>query len=104
MISRRTIFSFLFMLLLFLCIRAYVINHRDNCDRYEAGDRSVPASEFVHTGTRIVAMPCGEWMPRQPIGVQLASLADFAIVAVFVLSVWGDWKRWAERRRAGILF
>jgi hypothetical protein len=46
-----------------------------------------------------VEMPCNFWLPRQPIGVQMVCLLDFAAGVVFLLSAAVDWTRWGERRK-----
>jgi len=99
MISRKTIFSLVLALLIFLGIRTWTIGHRDDCDRLGLNNAK-PATVNVESGTRTVEMPCNLWLPRQPVWVQGVCLLDGAVGAVFVLSLWGDWVRW-RRRRAG---
>jgi hypothetical protein len=99
MIARKTIFSLVLALLIFGGIRARVAEHRDNCDRYMAGDRTVPASEYVEEGTRTVEVPCNAWLQRQPLWMQLVCMLDFAVIVVFVLNAVADILRWRRARR-----
>ena len=90
MISRRTIFTFVVMLLIPLGLRAWTATHIDNCERVIAPGRTLPTSVYVESGTRTVEVPCSEWLPRQPLWVQLLCLVELAIAMVFLLSVWRD--------------
>jgi hypothetical protein len=98
MIARRTIFSLILALLIFLGIRLWTLNHHDPCQSYLPG-HILPQSVMVESGTRSVEMPCNWWLPRQPDLVQLTCLLDLAAIVVFLLSVWRDINRWRERRR-----
>jgi len=98
-ISRSTIVSLMIALMIVLALRAWLIEHRDNCDRYMAGDRTVPPSEYIESGTRTVEVPCNQWLLRQPAGVQTVCLLELTVVVVFALSVWRDVARWKENRR-----
>jgi hypothetical protein len=99
-ISRRTIFSLLLALIIVVVLRAWLIDHRDNCDRYMAGDRTVPPSEYIESGTRTVEVPCNEWLLRQPAWVQGVCLLDLTVLVVFALSGWQDAaRRYRLRRR-----
>ena len=99
MISRRTIFSLLLALLILCGLRLWVINHRDDCDRAANHMGQMPASVMVESGDRLVEMPCNVWIPRQPMGVQLACLLDLTVGVVFLLSVCDDWVRTRARRQ-----
>ncbi len=99
MISRRTIISLFLVAIIFLGIRVWMLGHRDDCERPVGTDHALPKSVYVESGTRLVEMPCDEWLPRQPVGVQLACLGDRAVGVVMVLSVAMDWRKWRERRR-----
>ena len=99
MISRRTIFSLLLALMIVAVLRVWLIEHPDNCDRYMAGDRTVPPSEYIESGTRTVEVPCNQWLFRQPAWVQCICLLDLTVLVVFVLSVWQDVARWRDRRK-----
>jgi hypothetical protein len=91
-ISRRTIFSFVFAALLALGLKAWAMQHRDDCDR--AADSPRPhQTVYVESGTRTVEMPCNFWLPRQPLWVQFASLFNMAIAAIFLLSACVDWNK-----------
>jgi hypothetical protein len=98
-ISRRTIFSLLLALMIFAVLRAWLIDHRDNCDRYMTGDRTFPSSEYIESGTRTVEVPCDQWLLRQPAWVQAVCLLDLTVLVVFALSVWQDLARWNRLRR-----
>jgi len=98
MISRRTIFSLLLAILICLCIRLWIMNHRDPCDSYMPG-HVLPQTVMVESGSRTVEMSCSQWLPRQPDLIQLSCLLDLTVVIVFLLSMWRDVNRWRERRR-----
>jgi hypothetical protein len=76
MISRRTIFSLVLALLIFFAIRAWWVQHPDNCQRYLAGDKSFPPVQYVKSGSYMIPMDCRWWLPRQPTLVQAACLLD----------------------------
>jgi len=97
-ISRTTLFSLLLGLLLASGIRLWAVGHRDDCDRYMAGETKLPASQWVVSGTRTIEVPCNDWVLRQPMAVQLLCLADLVLIVVFVLHGLGDARRWFERR------
>jgi hypothetical protein len=98
-ISRRTIFSLLLALMILLCLRAWLIQHPDNCDRYMAGDRTVPSSVYIQMGGRRAEVPCEDWLLRKPAGVQAVCLLDAVVAVVFLLGVWGDIVRRNHTRR-----
>jgi hypothetical protein len=98
MISRRTIFSLLLAIMIFLGIRLWIMNHRDPCDAYLPG-HVLPATVYVESGTRTVEVPCDWWLPRQPDWLQLTCLLDLAAMVVFGLSVWRDIRRRSDLGR-----
>jgi hypothetical protein len=83
-------------LLLGVGLKVWAEEHRDDCDRYVEGDRRVPDSMYVKSGTRTVMVPCSLWVMRQPVGVQAAWLAEEAAVLVAVGLLVGDWRRERE--------
>ncbi len=101
MISRRTISLLLLALLVFAGLRVWVLRQSDPCDRYLQGDLRFPASEYVEEGTRTVEVPCNQWLPRQPLSVQLVCLLEAAAVLSFAWSAAGDVVRNARRKRYG---
>ncbi len=90
MISRQTIFSLLVALLLGGGMYAWTLEHRDDCARYLGGDKTVPSSEQVESGTRTIVVPCNVWIPRQSLAMQTLALAELCVFVVFVLSAWTD--------------
>ena len=98
MISRVTLFSLLLGLMLATGIRYWSDGLRDNCARYMAGDKSLPASEWVVSGTRTIEVPCSDWIMRQPMRVQLLCLLDLVLAVVFVLNALADLRDWLEIR------
>jgi len=99
MISRVTIFSLLFGLLLATGIWMRDMQQTDNCSRYMAGDKSLPASEYVISGSRTVVVPCGDWLARQPVWVQVLCLLEMVLGVVFVLNALSDLSGWLKMRR-----
>ena len=99
-----TIFSLLLALLLGVGMRLWGIGRGDTCAQYLAGDAKAPPTEVVATGTRTIVVPCEEWLPRQPVTVQVLCLVDLILAAVFVVRGLGDarggFQAW-RRRRAG---
>jgi hypothetical protein len=98
-ISRVTIFSLLLGLMLGIGIRYWSHEQRDACSAYLAGDKYAQSSEYVTSGTRMIAVPCRDWIMRQPMRVQLLCLADLSLVVVFVLNVAGDMRDGLAMRR-----
>jgi hypothetical protein len=98
-ISRITLFSFLMALLLGVGIRQWTDAQRDDCARYLAGDLTAPASELVVMGSRTVVVPCNQWLPRQPVKVQMLCLLDFVLAVGFVLNALHDLRGWLQSRR-----
>jgi hypothetical protein len=99
MISRVTLFSLLLGLMLGAGIRLWYMRQRDDCALYLAGDKSVPASEYVVSGTRMIEVPCNDWFMRQPMRIQVLCLVDLAIAVIFVLNALSDLREWLESRR-----
>ena len=101
-ISRVTLFSFLLALLLAVGIRMWTDAQRDDCARYLAGDATAPASELVVMGSRTVVVSCNQWLPRQPVKVQMLCLLELVLAAVFLMNALHDLHGWLQRsRRAG---
>jgi hypothetical protein len=100
MISRVTLFSFLFCLLLGVGIRRWSLTHPDNCDRYLAGEKKLPPREYVISGTRQIAVPCNQWLIRQPERVQILCLADLLLAATFAVNAVGDLQSTRRARAA----
>ena len=100
-ISRVTLFSLLLALLLGVGIWRWNVGHSDDCARYLAGEKTLPRSQIVVSGTRTLVVPCEYWLPRQPEKVQFLCLLDFALVAVFAVNGLVDLRGWFERRRRG---
>jgi hypothetical protein len=98
MISRLTLFSLLFGLMLGLGIFTYSQGQRDRCSTYPAGG-AAPRSEFVITGERQIEVPCSEWFLRQPLAVQILVIADFLLGFVFAVNALADLRRWVQWRR-----
>jgi hypothetical protein len=99
MISRVTIFSLLLSLMLAIGIYFWSSGRRDACAAYLAGDSAAQSSEYVASGSRMIAVPCRDWTMRQPLRVQLLCLADLGLVIVFVLDAAGDLRDWLAARR-----
>jgi hypothetical protein len=98
-ISRVTLFSLLLALILGAGIRLWDAQQRDNCSLYMAGDRTVPASEMVISGTRQIEVPCSDWIMRQPLRVQVLCLLDLVLGVVFFFNALADLQRWLQSRR-----
>lgn len=90
MISRATVWLLIVTLLIPSGIAVWSTGHRDSCSRFLAGDSSRPATVLVETAGRMVAVPCSEWLPRQPLTVQLLCLAEIVALLMLVLNGFGD--------------
>lgn len=90
MISRVTLYTLLAAVLLGLGIRTWSAGQPDVCAPYLAGDLQAPATEVVEAGTRLVEVPCTQWLERQPLRVQVWCLADGVLAAVFLLNAGVD--------------
>jgi hypothetical protein len=99
MISRVTLFSLLLGLMLATGIWMWTNAHPDDCVRQTAPDGSMPASEWVVSGTRQIEVPCNDWTMRQPLAVQVLCLLDLLLAVVFVLNVLLDLQGWSAMRR-----
>jgi hypothetical protein len=99
MISRVTIFSLLFGLLLATGIWMRDMQQTDNCSRYMAGNKSLPASEWVVSGSHMVEVQCSDWLARQPVWVQVLCLLEMVLGVVFVLNALSDLSGWLKMRR-----
>jgi hypothetical protein len=73
--------------------------HPDNCARFAAPDGTMPASEWVVSGTREIEVPCSDWPMRQPLTIQILCLLDLLIAVVFVLNALQDLQGWLRMRR-----
>jgi hypothetical protein len=93
------LYSLLFGLMLGLGIRLWDAQQRDDCALYNAGDRSVPASVMVISGSRQIEVPCNDWIMRQPLKVQLLCLVDLIIGVVFFFNALSDLQQWLRMRR-----
>ncbi len=65
MISRKTLYSFLFALLLAGCIKAYTLRLISPCDAYLSGQTQAPASLIVNQQGRAYEVPCNQWFLRR---------------------------------------
>jgi hypothetical protein len=72
---------------------------RDACAVYLAGDKAAQSSEYVASGSRMIAVPCRDWTMRQPLRVQLLCLANLGLAIVFLLNAAGDLRDWLAARR-----
>jgi hypothetical protein len=98
-ISRVTLFSLLLALLLWAGIALRNARQKDECTRYLAGDSSAPATQTVVTGTRVIEVPCTDWMDRQPQSVLLLCLIDVLLLVMFALNAATDVRRWVQVRQ-----
>jgi hypothetical protein len=99
MISRVTLFSLLLGLMLATGIWMWTGAHPDNCARLAAPDGTMPASEWVVSGTRQIEVRCSDWSMRQPLTVQILCLLDLLLAVVFVLNALLDLQGWFAMRR-----
>jgi hypothetical protein len=100
-LSRVTIFSLLFALLLGLAIWSHTQARRDDCSSYLAGDKRAPSSEYVVSGSHTVVVPCNQWLPRQPVRVQVLCLLDLLTVVVFAFNLLQDLRGSVKNRMPG---
>lgn len=99
MISRVTLFSLLLGLLLASGIWMWTSGHPDQCARAAAPDGSMPASEYVVSGTRQIVVPCNDWFMRQPLSIQVLSLLELLLAVIFALNALLDLQGWQRMRR-----
>jgi hypothetical protein len=99
-ISRVTLISFLAAVLLTLGLYLWNANHWDDCARYLAGERWLPSAQAVDSGAQQIDVPCEQWLPRQPLILQLLCLGDLVLLFVFFLNAWGDFLEWNRMKRA----
>jgi hypothetical protein len=99
LISRVTLYSLLLALMLGLGIHLWDARQQDDCALYNAGDRSVPSSVMVLSGTREIEVPCNDWIMRQPLKVQLLCLVDLVIGVLFFFNALSDFQQWLRMRR-----
>jgi hypothetical protein len=101
-ISKLTIFSLLFALMVGTRIVQWDLGHQDACTRYLEGDKKAQATVLISVGPRQVEMPCEIWLPRQPNWVQGLCLLDLLLVVAFLLNAALDAQRafllWRARR------
>ncbi len=102
MISKQTIFALLLTLLLAGGMYAWRVEHFDACDRFGAEKSGTPMAVMVQSGTRTITVPCTIWVMRQPLWMQGLCALLTVLGVIFVLSVWSDWSRAADRRRRGL--
>jgi hypothetical protein len=98
-ISRITLGSLLLGLLIASGIRLRDINLNDDCTRYMAGDKSLPASQWVVSGTRTVEVACNNWFARQPLWMQVLYLVDVLLAMLFALNALHDLRGRLLKRR-----
>jgi len=99
MISRITLWTFLFALLLGSGIAMWDAWHPDSCYRYLHGDTKEEPTQTVEIGAESVAVPCAEWYPRQTIYMQSACIAEGALVVTFLMRGIGDFVNWRRLKR-----
>jgi hypothetical protein len=90
MISRVTLFSLLLGLMLAFGIWMGTGSQHDACSAYLTGNRSAQSTEYVPSGTRLIAVPCSDWFMRQPSKVQILCMIDLCLAVVFLLNAVGD--------------
>lgn len=98
-ISRVTLFSLLLALLLWAGIALRNARQKDECTRYLAGDSTAPATQTVVSGTRVIEVPCTDWINRQPEVMQLLCLVDVLLFVMFALNAAADVRAWVRLRR-----
>jgi hypothetical protein len=101
MISRRTLYFLLAALLLASSLYLWNVNRWDDCQRYMAGDVSLPSSQIVESESHSVEVPCEEWFPRQSPAILLLCLLDLLLIVVFVLNALSDVRDWRQNRSHG---
>ena len=99
MISRVTLFSFLLTLMLASAIWLWNDGHPDDCAQTMSATGSMPASEYVISGTRQIVVPCNDWIMRQSLNVQILCLLDVVLAIVFLLNALSDLREGLQARR-----
>jgi hypothetical protein len=99
LLTRRTIYSLLLTILLFLGLRLYTLGRVDDCTPWLHGERGASPTQLIYLGERAVEVPCRSWLPRQPPGILIACLLDAALAVVFLLSCIFDFAESRRRRR-----
>ncbi len=99
MVSKVTVFSLLFALMLGVGIERWNVQHQDECAHFLAGEKGYSSTVMVTTGTHQVELPCAIWLPRQPTKIQILCLLDFVVAVVFFLNATADLRRAWEARR-----
>ena len=99
MISRVTLFSLLLTLMLSSAIWLWNDGHPDDCSRTMSATGTMPASEYVISGTRQIAVPCNDWFMRRSLNVQILCLLDLVLAIVFLLNALSDLREGLEARR-----
>jgi hypothetical protein len=100
-ISRKTFVLLIASLLLTTGIYLWNVEHWDDCARYLAGEVWLPSSQTVDSGSQQIEVPCEQWIPRQPLTVQLLCLGDLVLFVAFSLNALGDILEWNRIKRAG---
>src|ERR1700678_4220522 len=98
MISQRTLYLLLATLLLTTGLYLWNANRWDDCQRYMAGDKSLPSSQIVESEGHSVEVPCEQWFPRQSSAILLLCLLDLLLIVVFVLNALSDVRGWRQSR------
>jgi hypothetical protein len=94
-----TLFSLLLGLMVTVGLRLWSEGQRDACSPYLDGNKSAQAAEYVLSGTRMIDVPCTDWFMRQPMRIQILSIADVGLALVFLLNALGDLREWLHMRR-----
>jgi hypothetical protein len=89
-ISRVTLYSLLLGLMLGLGIWMGSSSQHDACSAYLDGNKSAQSIEYVPSGTRLIAVPCSDWIMRQSLKIQLLCMVDLCLGVVFLLNAVGD--------------
>jgi hypothetical protein len=99
LISRMTIFSLLLSLMLGLGIKMLTDGRHDACDAYLDGNPLAQSSEYVPSGTRMIAVPCDDWLMRQPLVVQMLCLLELCLALACLLNALADLRDWLNARK-----
>jgi hypothetical protein len=99
LVSRRTIYSFLLGALLGLGLRLWAAQRIDDCTPYFRHEPKAATSMLVEMGGHSVAMPCDQWLPRQPQGILMACMVEGGFGLVFLVSAVADVVETRRRRQ-----